>query len=137
VLALEERSRDAGEERGLERAPLRFGLARARSRGERAHDERRHEVDSERDPVLSVTEPECVRGRQEEPVEREHARDRDEEPVREPEEDRDRQHGEDVEHAQAEHGRERVEGEDRPSDDRNRGGAGEQRCDMASHAPLG
>ena len=43
-------------------------------------------------------------GRQEEPVECEHRGDRDADPETRPPEDGDRKHGEDVEHAQAEHG---------------------------------
>ena len=85
MVALEERSRDCGQERGLVGAPPSLGLARAGPRRERADDERRYEVDRERDPVLPVTELERLRRRQEEPVERKHARQRDEQRVREPE----------------------------------------------------
>ena len=56
------------------RPPPRAG---ARAGRELADDDRGDEVDGERDPVLGVAQRERVRRRQEEPVEGQHARDRD------------------------------------------------------------
>ena len=134
VVALEERSRDCGQKRGLEGAPPSFGLARARPRRERADDERRHEVDRERDPVLSVREPKRVCRLEEEPIEREHAGDRHQQRIREPEQHRNRKYREDVENAQAEHGRKRVEGENRSGHERNGRGTREEGYEMGLEA---
>ena len=82
------------------------------ARGERAHGEGDHEVDGEREPVLALLQVERVVRRQEEPVEDEHARDRDDRGERRPPEDRDRQHREHVERAEAEHGHVRLEERD-------------------------
>ena len=130
--ALEQTPR-LGRQRRL--APALLGLVRApsRSRGEPAHADRRHEVDGERDPVLRVREP-SVRRREEEPVEGEHADDRDRDRERQAPERRDGQHGEEVEDAEAQHGRDRLESPDVAPITRDRAEA-EQRCARLSKQP--
>ena len=104
----------------------RRSVARAAGpRGELARHDGDDEVHGEREPVLAVSQVERVGRRQEEPVEGEHARDGDRERVREPPDDRDRQHGEDVERAEAEHGRPVVEDADEHRDERDGAGAGQ------------
>ena len=103
---LEQSARHVGEQRRLASAALGLSLPATRARGKPADDDSRDEVDGERDPVLRVVELERVRRRQEEPVEGEHARDRDRQRVGQPEEHGDRQDGEDVEDAEAEDRRE-------------------------------
>ena len=70
---LEQRAGDLGEQRRLARPP-------ARPRGQLADDDRDDDEHREREPVLRVGERERVHRLEEEPVEREHARDRDRRP---------------------------------------------------------
>ena len=98
-------------------------LPAACARRERADDDRSDEVDGEREPICAVAQLQRVLRRQEEPVEREHARDRDRNGEAEAPCDRDRQHGEDVQHAEAEHGHVRVQRLDRAGDDDDRADA--------------
>ena len=93
-----------------DRAPPRNG-------SELADDHGGHEVDGQRDPVLRVRERERVQRREEEEVEREHARDRHGERVGEPVEDGDGQHREQVEPAEAEDRGDLAEPVDRCGDD--------------------
>src|SRR6266508_3582798 len=83
------------------------------ARSQLADDDRDHEVDGERKPVLGVAEPEGVRRRQEEEVEREHARHRDEHGVVGSPADRDDEHPEHVERPEAEDRRDLPECVDR------------------------
>ena len=113
---------DLGEQRGLPLALLRVGGPAARPGGELADHHRRHGVDGQRKPVLRVAQRERVRRRQEEEVEREHAPGCDRQRPRDAPGDRHRQHREDVEHAEADRRRERLE---RPDEQRRHG----NRCD--------
>ena len=89
-------------------------LVRRRARRQRADAHGRDEVDGERDPVLRVAQLEGVPRRQEEPVERQHADDRDRHRVTEAAERGDRQHREEVEHAETEDRRDRAQRVDAP-----------------------
>ncbi len=91
-------------------SPL-FGVLPPRPgpRRERAHRERDGEVDGEREPVLALPQVERVVRRQEEPVERQHARHGDDSGKRRAPDDRNRQHGEDVERSEAERRHVRLE----------------------------
>jgi hypothetical protein len=84
-------------------ALLSLARSPARLRGELAHDEADDQVDRKREPVLRLGQPEGVNRRQEEEVEGEHARNRDENRVCATPEDRHRQHREEIEHAEAQH----------------------------------
>jgi hypothetical protein len=83
---------------------------------ERAHAHGRDEIHGERHPVLRVVQLKRVRRRKEEPVESEHAHDGHGHRVAESPEGGDRQHGEEVEHAEAEHRRHRLERVDAEAD---------------------
>ncbi len=111
--------RELGEQRRLLLALLGGRGAPPGARRELADDDGGGEVDREREPVLAVRQRERVDRRQVEPVEGEHARHRDDERERQPVDHCDRQHGEDVEHAEAEHGDVRLEELDRRGDDRD------------------
>ena len=125
--ALQERRGDTCQQRRLPLALLGLGRPSPRSCGELADDDRRHEVDGERDPVLSVRERERIKRFEEEEVEGKHARDGDRDRVRHAPDDSDGYDGEDIKRTQAEHGRPRVEKRDRDRDDRDAEGA----CDDA------
>ena len=86
---------------------------------ELAHDNRGHEEDRERDPVLRLPQGERVQGRQEEEVEGEHAHERDADGIGEAVEDRHRQHREEVERPEAEDRRDLVQPVDRAAHDRH------------------
>jgi len=92
--------------------------------GQMADDDRRRQVDGEREPVAPVRQRERVDRRQEEEVEREHARDRDGHGERGPPDHGDREDGEDVEDAEAEDGDDAGEELDRGRHDRDCGDAG-------------
>ena len=94
--------------------PVSLGGTTARSRRELAHADGSEEVDGERNPVLRIGETKCVRGRQEEEVEGQHAHERDgDRPAKTPQSGNG-QHGEEVDHAEAEDRRDRAQGVDRP-----------------------
>ncbi len=93
---------------------------RPRPSSERAHGERDREIDNEREPVRAVTQLERVRRRQEEPVEREHARHGDRGRERRPPDDRYGKHGEDVERPEAQNGHVRLERPDDQTHERDR-----------------
>ena len=116
VLTTEQVGGDVGEEGRL--ALTLLGLCRppADAVGEQAHRDRHHDVRGERKPVRSVRKRETVQGRQVEPVEREHACDRDRDRVSHPPERGDDDHREDVEDPEAEDGDERLEELDRGGD---------------------
>ncbi len=118
--AAQELDSDVCEQRCLELALLSLGPLSSGPRGQGADDDRRHHVDEQREPVAAVGERERVHRRQEEEVEREHARDRHQDRVGDAPEERNRQDSEDVEHAEAEHRDEVVENGNRRSDDGDR-----------------
>ena len=120
---LEEDRRDLGGESGLALLLLGFRGAPPRSRGKPADAHRRDQVHRERDPVLGVRKAERVPRRQKEPVEREHAHDRDRGCEGEPPESRDREDREQVEDAEAQHRGDRLQRVDRPRHERDRGEA--------------
>jgi hypothetical protein len=125
--AAQEVGREAGEHRGLPLALLGGRSAPPRPRSELADDDGGREVDRESKPVLAVGKRERVPRRQEEPVEREHARDRDGQREAESPEDRDRKHGEDVEHTKAQHRHPAFEQGDHRGDRRHRARARQSR----------
>ncbi len=103
---------------------LRLRGAAPGARGERADADRDDEVDGERDPVLRLGEMERVGRRQEQPVEGEHADDRDTTTAnRSPQIAATGSDGEEVEHAETEHRRDRIERVDRACDDERRAAA--------------
>ena len=116
-LRLEQRRRDLRQEGRFALALLRVRGPATRPRRELADDDGGDEIDGQRNPVLRVPERECVVRRQEEEVEGEHRRDGDEHRVRRAEDEGHRQHGEQVEDAQAESRGEAPQPEDRAGDD--------------------
>ena len=124
--AAQEVGGESRQQRRLALALLGGGRATTCARGELADDDRRRDVDREREPVLAVRERERVPRRQEEPVEREHARDRDRHREADAPDDGHRQHREDVENAEAEHRHPLVEQCDHGRDRRDRGRTGER-----------
>ncbi len=104
---------DVCEQRRLELALLGLGSLSAGAGSQAADHDCRHHVDEQREPVAPVRESERVDRRQEEEVEGEHARDGDDHCVGGAPEQRDREHGEHVEHAEAERRDEVVEDRDR------------------------
>ena len=135
VLVLEQSDGHVREQRRLALALLGLRRAPARTRREAADDDRGDEVDPEHDPVLGVAERKRVPRRQEEPVEREHAGDRDGNRVRKTPDDRHREHGEQVEHAEAEYRRDRPQPEDQARRRGNRDGARRQGLERLRDAP--
>src|SRR5438552_10732371 len=136
VVSLEQRGRDVGQQRGLELAPCRVGGAPARTCGELADDHGGHDIDSEREPVRRVAERERVLRWKEEKIEREHRGDRYADREHHPEDDRDRQAGEEVENTEAEYWNESTDGEDRSRDDRDGAHADDRACEpsaLSSH----
>jgi hypothetical protein len=129
VLALEERDRELTEDGLLPLSALGLGRAAARARGEVADDERRGQVDSERQPVRALGQAERVLGRQEEEVEGQHARDRDEDGIPPAPEDGDRQDGEDVQRAEAENRDAATEDEDPSGHENDRRDASQERSE--------
>ena len=124
--AAQQVARSLGENVSFAAPLFRILLAMTRARGERAHDDGRHEVHGEHGPVGAVAQLERMRRRQEEPVEGEHARDRDDRREHRPPADGDRKHREHVQNAEAQHGHVRPEHLDRERDDRDRPCADEQ-----------
>ncbi len=114
-LATEQAPRDLREQRRLTLTLLRLGGAATRPRRELADDERRNGIDSQGEPVRRLLQRERMGRRQEEEVEREHARDRDRKRPADPPRHGDWQHGEHVEHAE---GKRRREGLERPDEQR-------------------
>ena len=113
---------------------------RACPSGERADRDREHEIDGEREPVLALLQVKRMVRRQEEPVEDEHARDRDEHCKGRPPEDRDREHGEHVERAEAEHRHVRLQQRDDRAHEHDDAGARQhshQKLGPRSHAGNG
>ena len=127
--AAEERRRHLGEQRRLALPLLRLAARSTRTRRELARDDRDDEVEDEHEPVLPLTEMKRVGRLEEEPVEREHARDRDRECVCEPPADRDEQNREDVQRAEGEHRDPLVEDADRSGDERDRADASQHADD--------
>ena len=107
---------DLGEQCGFTLALLRLGGSPAHAVGEQAHGDSDDDIGRERKPVRPVGERERVNRRQVEPVEREDARDRHRQRISHSPERRDDEHGDDVEHAEAEHRDEGLEQLDRQGD---------------------
>ncbi len=124
VAALQQRARDLREER-------RLGRPTARACRELADHHRGDDEHAEREPVAGVLQRERVRRRQEVEVEGEHARDGDGDRQREAPEDRDGQHGEEVEHGQAQDRHVRLEQGDDGCERRDEPGA----CESAEQPP--
>ena len=135
--AAQQLRRELCEQRRLALALLRRGRAPPGAGGELADDDRGGEVHGEREPVRAVRQRERVHRRQVEPVEGEHARDRDDEREAEPVDDGDRQHGEHVEDAEAQHRDVRLEELDHRRDDRDGDRAGEESDREPLHATDG
>jgi hypothetical protein len=96
------------------------------TRGELAHDHGCHHVDGESQPVLRLREIE-MRGRlEEEPVEGDHADDRDGERIRQAPQNRHGQHREHVQDAKTQDRDVGLENRDRPGHQRDAGSAPEE-----------
>ena len=117
VATAEQVGRDVREQLGLVLSLPGLAGPPAGSVGEHADHDGDRQVRGQREPVRPVRERERVLGRQVEPVEREHARDRHRNGVAQPPENGDDDDGEDVEDAEAEDGDERLEELDRGRDD--------------------
>jgi len=120
ALPLQEAGRQLGEEPLLPATLLGLPCALPSAHREVAGDDPDKEVDGEREPVFPVGKAEGVERRQEEEVEERRARQGDRDRIRTPEEHGDREHGKDIEDAEAEHRDEGLERVDRPGDERER-----------------
>ena len=94
---------------GLALALLGIRSAPAVARGETPDDDRGDDVHGECEPVAPFGKSERVQRREEEEVEREHARDGDRDGEERPPEDRDGEDCEEIEDAEAQHGHHAVE----------------------------
>ena len=114
---------DGRKERRLSLALLGSVGALPRSCREPTGHHRHDEIERECEPVLALSEVERMCRREEEPVERKHARDRYGKGIGETPYDRDRQHREDVQGAETSNGSPAVEDADQHRDERDGTGA--------------
>ncbi len=120
ALCLQERRRHLGQESFFPLPLLCLHGSLAGPDGEVAGHDPDDEVHGEREPVLAVRQAERVERRQEEEVEERRARHCNRDCVGAPEQDGHRQHGEEVEDAEAEDGHERLAEIDHARDERER-----------------